>query len=416
MNNINDRITGDQALLQQWRDDFPILSRTVHGKPLVYLDNGATTQKPQVVIDAVRDYYQTSNSNIHRGVHYLSEQATAEYEAARETVRSFLGAASTSEIIFTAGTTASINLVASSLGLDRLAAGDEVLITELEHHSNIVPWQMVTRRTGATLKVVPINDRGEISLVDVEQLLTERTRVVAISHLSNALGTINPIKQVIELAHSVGALVLVDGAQAIAHTAVNVVDLDCDFYAFSGHKVFAPTGIGVLYGKEQLLDSMPPWQGGGDMIRTVTLQESTWNDLPYKFEAGTPNIAGGIGLGVALGYVADIGLAQIADHEKTLLAYADRRLDEISGLSRIGTAEHRASIASFVVDGIHAHDLGTILDSEGVAIRAGHHCAMPVMQHFGVAATARASFAFYNSVEEVDLLVAALNKAVEMFG
>ena len=407
-------IAADQVAA--WRADFPILQTQVHGKPLVYLDNGATTQKPQIVINTVSRYYETTNSNIHRGVHHLSELATVDYENGRAAVRRFIGAASDSEVILTAGTTESINLVANSWGLDNLKPGDEVLVTEMEHHSNIVPWQMITQRTGAVLKVIPINDAGEISLDDVRDLLTDRTRMVAISHLSNALGTINPVKQVIELAHQAGALVLVDGAQAIAHTPVDVVELDCDFYAFSGHKIFGPTGIGVLYGKQELLEAMPPWQGGGDMIRVVRFDGSQWNDLPYKFEAGTPNIAGAIGLGAALDYVTEIGIEKIAAHETVLLDYAQQQLATIPGLRLIGTAQQKASIASFVVKHVHAHDLGTILDSEGIAIRAGHHCAMPVMEHFGVAATARASFAFYHTLDEVDQLILGLNKAVEMFG
>ncbi|MEL0083294.1 MAG: cysteine desulfurase [Gammaproteobacteria bacterium] len=401
--------------VDRWRADFPILASEINGKPLAYLDNGATTQKPQVVIDAVKDYYEQTNANIHRGVHQLSERATADYEQGRERIRSFIGAAKVQEVVFTRGTTESINLVANSWGMANLQRGDQVVVTELEHHSNIVPWQMVCERTGAELIVIPINDAGEISLDDVRNLVNERTRLVAISQLSNALGTINPIKEVIEIAHQAGALVLVDGAQAIAHIEVNVAELDCDFYAFSGHKIFGPTGIGVLYAKEALLEAMPPWQGGGDMIRVVRFEKSTWNDLPYKFEAGTPNIAGGIGLGVAMEYVAEVGLANIAAHESRLLAHADERLAQLEGLKPIGTAVNRASIASFVMEQLHAHDLGTILDSEGIAIRAGHHCAMPVMEHFGVAATARASFAFYNTTEEVDRLIAGLNKAVEMF-
>lgn len=411
---VTDLNSDDQVA--QWRADFPILKTQVNGHPLVYLDNGATTQKPQVVIDAVSHYYENTNSNIHRGVHQLSELATAAYENGREQVRRFIGAASVKEVVFTRGTTESINLVANSWGMANLKAGDEVLVTEMEHHSNIVPWQMVTERTGAELKVIPINDAGEISLDDVRELISDRTKMVAISQLSNALGTINPVKEVIEMAHQAGALVLVDGAQAIAHVPVDMADLDCDFYAFSGHKIFGPTGTGVLYGKEALLEAMPPWQGGGDMIRIVRFEKSTWNDLPYKFEAGTPNIAGGIGLGVALDYVSGVGLEKIAAHETELLSYASRQLQELPGLKLIGTAKHRASIASFVLDQLHAHDLGTILDSEGIAIRAGHHCAMPVMQHYGVAATARASFAFYNTFSEVDRLMDGLNKAVEMFG
>ena len=411
---VTDLNSDDQVA--QWRADFPILKTQVNGHPLVYLDNGATTQKPQVVIDAVSHYYENTNSNIHRGVHQLSELATAAYENGREQVRRFIGAASVKEVVFTRGTTESINLVANSWGMANLKAGDEVLVTEMEHHSNIVPWQMVTERTGALLKVIPINDAGEISLDDVRELISDRTKMVAISQLSNALGTINPVKEVIEMAHQAGALVLVDGAQAIAHIPVDMADLNCDFYAFSGHKIFGPTGTGVLYGKEALLEAMPPWQGGGDMIRIVRFEKSTWNDLPYKFEAGTPNIAGGIGLGVALDYVSDVGLEKIAAHETELLNYASRKLQELPGLKLIGTAKNRASIASFVLDQLHAHDLGTILDSEGIAIRAGHHCAMPVMQHYGVAATARASFAFYNTFSEVDRLMDGLNKAVEMFG
>lgn len=399
----------------RWRADFPLLQRSVRGMPLAYLDNAATTQKPQAVIDSEARYYTEINANIHRGVHWLSEQATLAHEAARERVRTFINAREACEIIFTRGTTEAINLVAQSYGRAKLGPGDEVLISGLEHHSNIVPWQMVCQQTGAVLKVAPIDDTGTVRMDEFRRLLGARTRLVAVSHVSNALGTINPLAEMIALAHAQGVPVLVDGAQAVAHTPVDVQALDCDFYAFSGHKLYAPTGIGVLFGKRALLDAMPPWQGGGDMIRTVSFEGSTWNDLPYKFEAGTPNIAGAIALGAAIEYLCGVGLEAVAAYEHELLVYGTALLQEIPGLRLIGTAAHKAGILSFEIDGLHAHDIGTVLDTDGIAIRAGHHCAMPVMEFFGVAATARASLALYNTREDLDRLVQALRKAVEMF-
>ncbi len=399
----------------RWRADFPLLQRSVRGMPLAYLDNAATTQKPQAVIDSEARYYTEINANIHRGVHWLSEQATLAHEAARERVRAFMNARETCEIIFTRGTTEAINLVAQSYGRAKLGSGDEVLITGLEHHSNIVPWQMLCQQTAAVLKVAPIDDTGTVRLDEFRRLLGARTRLVAVSHVSNALGTINPLAEMIALARAQGVPVLVDGAQAVAHTPVDVQALDCDFYAFSGHKLYAPTGIGVLYGKRTLLDAMPPWQGGGDMIRTVSFEGSTWNDLPFKFEAGTPNIAGAIALGTAIEYLGGVGLQAVAAYEHELLTYGSEALAAVPGLRMIGTAAHKAGILSFVIDGLHAHDIGTVLDTDGIAIRAGHHCAMPVMEFFGVAATARASLAFYNTREDLDRLVQALRKAVEMF-
>ncbi|MFY9723331.1 MAG: cysteine desulfurase, partial [Azonexus sp.] len=378
------------------RMDFPILSQMVHGKPLVYLDNAATTQKPRAVIDCMANYYAEYNANIHRGVHILSQQATDAYEGAREKVRRFINAARREEVIFVRGTTEAINLVASSYG-QRLWPGNEILITEMEHHSNIVPWQLLCERSGAVLRVTPISDAGELRLDEFERQLGPATRLVAVTQLSNALGSINPLRRLIELAHGVGAVVLVDGAQAVAHLPVDVQALDCDFYAFSGHKLYGPTGIGVLYGKAALLDAMPPWQGGGDMIREVSFAKTTYNDLPFKFEAGTPHIAGGIGLGAAIDYVSKLGQPAIAAHEHDLLSYASEQAGAIPGLRLIGTAREKDSILSFTVAGIHPHDVGTILDDAGVAVRAGHHCTMPVMTHFGVPATVRASFSFYNT-------------------
>ncbi|CAB1370959.1 cysteine desulfurase [Denitratisoma oestradiolicum] len=396
------------------RRDFPILSRRVHDLPLVYLDNAATSQKPRCVIDCETRYYSEYNANIHRGIHSLSQQATNAYEEARDAVQRFIHAARREEIIFVRGTTEAINLVADSYGR-RLGPGDEILVTEMEHHSNIVPWQLLCERRGAVLRVAPINEAGELILEDFERLLGPRTRLVALTHLSNALGTINPLKRLIVLAHAQGAAVLVDGAQAAPHLGVDVQALDCEFYAFSGHKVYGPTGIGVLYGKAALLAEMPPYQGGGDMIRQVSFAGTTYNDLPYKFEAGTPNIAGGIGLGVALTYLQSLGLAAVAAHEQALLTYATVRAAATPGLRVIGNARAKASILSFVLDGVHAHDVGTILDREGVAVRSGHHCAMPVMDHFGLPATVRASFALYNTHAEVDALFAALAKVREIF-
>jgi len=398
-----------------WRDDFPILREEIGGEPLIYLDNGATTQKPQAVIDAEVAYYSRRNANVHRGVHTLSQRATDDYEAARGKIARFINAASSEEIIYVRGATEAINLVAQSYARPRLKPGDEILISAMEHHSNIVPWQMVCEQTGALLKVVDINDRGELDLEHFMRLLGERTRLVAVTHLSNALGSIVPVERIIELAHAQGTPVLLDGAQAIAHLGVDVRALDCDFYAYSGHKLYGPTGIGVLYGKAALLTAMPPYQGGGDMIRTVTFEKTEYNDLPYKFEAGTPNIAGAIGLGAALDYVSGIGIAAIAAHERDLLDYATAQVAQIAGLRIVGTAAHKASILSFTLEGIHPHDIGTILDHQGIAIRAGHHCAMPVMQRFGIAGTARASFALYNTRAEVDALVAGLHKVREMF-
>lgn len=396
------------------RHDFPILGRQVHGKPLCYLDNAATSQKPRCVIDAEARYYTEYNANIHRGIHRLSQEATDAYEAARDRVQRFINATRREEIVFVRGATEAINLVAASYG-QRLKAGDEILISAMEHHSNIVPWQLLCARSGALLRVAAIDDAGELDAESFARLLGPRTRLVAITHLSNVLGTINPVRELIEEAHACGAVVLVDGAQAVPHLVVDVQALDCDFYVFSGHKLYGPTGSGVLYGKAAILDAMPPWQGGGDMIREVTFARSTWNDLPYKFEAGTPNIAGVIGLGTAIDYVDGIGLAAIAAHERALLAYASARLADTPYLRPIGTARAKASILSFVVDGVHAHDVGTILDLEGVAVRTGHHCAMPVMERFAVPATVRASFALYNTPAEVDALFAALAKVREVF-
>jgi cysteine desulfurase/selenocysteine lyase len=398
------------------RADFPALDQRVHGKPLVYLDNAATTQKPRAVLDAIRGYYEHDNANVHRGVHTLSERATAAYESARETIRAFVNAASVREIVFTRNATEAINLIAHAWGDANLRPGDEVLITTMEHHSNIVPWQLACARTGATLRVAPIDDRGELEMDEFERLLTERTRLVAVVHVSNALGTVNPVDRIVALAHRVGALALVDGSQAVHHMPVDLSALDADFYAFTGHKIYGPTGIGVLYGREALFDAMPPFLGGGDMIRTVTLAGSTWNDLPYKFEAGTPNIAGAIGLGTAIDYVRAVGFEAIGSHEAALVATATRELERIDGLRLVGTARRKNAVVSFVMEGIHPHDLGTVVDREGVAIRTGHHCAQPVMDRFGIPATARASFAMYNSLEEVDALVAAVRRARALLG
>ncbi|MGB7480490.1 MAG: cysteine desulfurase [Burkholderiaceae bacterium] len=403
------------AVVDDWRRDFPLLRETVRGKRLVYLDNGATTQKPQAVIDAEANYYRHTNANVHRGVHHLSQRATDDYEAARATVRGFLNAASEREIVFVRGTTEAINLVAQSHARPRLQPGDEIVVSAMEHHSNIVPWQMVCAQTGAVLKVIPISDAGELDLDAYASLLGARTRLVAVTHLSNALGSIAPVERVIAMAHAAGAPVLLDGAQAIAHLKVDVRALDCDFYAFSGHKIYGPTGIGVLYGKEALLDAMPPYQGGGDMIRSVSFEKTEYNELPYKFEAGTPNIAGAIALGAALDYVSALGLDAIAAHEQALLDYATPLVAAVPGLRIVGTAADKASILSFTMAGVHPHDIGTILDHDGIAIRAGHHCAMPVMKRFGLAGTARASFALYNTRAEIDALVAGLNKVSEMF-
>lgn len=397
------------------RQDFPLLGEQVRGKPLIYFDNAATSQKPRVVIDAVQRFLSTSNANIHRGVHRLSERATEAYEHGRKKVQRFINAAESREIIFVRGTTEAINLVASSYGRTHIGAGDEIVISAMEHHSNIVPWQVLCEQTGAVLRVAPISDAGELMLDAYEKLLTPRTRLVSIVHVSNALGTINPVREVIRLAHRQGIPVLVDGAQATPHLQVDVRDLDCEFYAFSGHKVFGPTGIGVLYGKAELLDAMPPYQGGGDMIKSVTFEKTLYNDLPFKFEAGTPHIAGAIGLGAAIDYVSGIGLEHVGAYEHELLLHATEVLSAIPGVRIVGTAKEKASVVSFVLDGVHAHDVGTILDHEGIAIRAGHHCTMPLMRRFGVPATARASLAFYNTREEIDALGGAIHKAVELF-
>ena len=398
------------------REDFPILKQQVHGKPLVYFDNAATSQKPQVVIDTLNRYYATENANIHRGIHFLSELATAEYEETRNKVKRFLNASESREIVFVRGTTEGINLVAQSYGRRFFKEGDEVVISAMEHHSNIVPWQMLCEQVGARLRVIPMNHDGELLLDEYERLLGERTKLVSVAHVSNALGTINPIGRIIESAHRRNIPVLVDGAQAAPHMKVDVQELDCDFYAFSGHKLFGPTGIGVLYGKARHLEAMPPYQGGGDMISLVTFEKTHYNIIPYKFEAGTPHIAGVIGLGAAIDYVSGIGLDAVAAYEGEVLAYATAQLSTIKGLRIIGRAKEKASVLSFVLEGVHPHDIGTVLDREGVAIRAGHHCAMPVMQRFGVPATARASFAFYNTGEEVDVLVRAVRKVLKVFG
>jgi cysteine desulfurase / selenocysteine lyase len=397
------------------RGDFPILKQQVHGKPLVYLDNAATTQKPQAVIDSLVRYYSSDNANIHRGVHTLSERATEAYEQARASVRSFLNAADASEIIFVRGATEAINLVAQTYGRTHVGEGDEVIISAMEHHSNIVPWQILCEQQRANLRVTHINDDGELLLDEFEKMVRPKTKLIAITHVSNALGTINPVQEIVALAHRWNIPVLVDGAQASPHVEVDVRNLDCDFYVFSGHKVYGPTGIGVLYGKAELLDNMPPYQAGGDMIASVTFEETLYNRLPYKFEAGTPNVAGAIGLGTAIEYVKAIGLRKIAAHEHALLAYATPALASIPGIRLIGTAKDKAAVLSFVLDGIHPHDIGTVLDQEGIAIRTGHHCAQPLMQRFGVPATARASFGMYNTTEEIDALVSGIHKAREVF-
>ncbi len=401
--------------VERIRKDFPILNEKIHGRPLVYLDNAATSQKPQMVIDALTRYYAEQNSNIHRGVHYLSQLATREYEDARVKIQHFINAADSHEIIFTSGTTAGINLVALSYGRKFVHAGDEIIISTMEHHSNIVPWQMLCEQTGATLRIIPINDAGELLIDEFAAMLSSKVKLVAVAHISNALGTINPVKRIIELAHSHDIPVLIDGAQAAPHLKVDVRDLDCDFYAFSGHKLCGPTGIGTLYGKSHWLEAMPPVFGGGDMIASVSFEKTTYNSLPYKLEAGTPNIEGGIGLGVAIDYLNSIGLDKIAAYEQELLDYATETIGAIPGVTLIGTAREKASVLSFTIDGIHPHDIGTILDQEGIAVRAGHHCAQPVMKRFGVPATARASFAFYNTKEEIDALAEGIQKTIEVF-
>ena len=397
------------------RRQFPVLARTVHGKPLAYLDNGASAQRPTAVIDAVDDYERHHHANVHRGVHTLSQEATDAFEGARDRVRRFVNAASVREIVFVRGTTEAINLVAQAYGRPRFGRGDEILITALEHHANIVPWQLLCEQTGCTLKVAPIDRRGQLLFEDFAGLLSRRTRLVALAHVSNALGTVLPVKRMIAAAHEHGACVLVDGAQAVPHSRVDVRALDADFYAFSGHKMYAPTGIGVLYAREEVLASMPPWQGGGDMIRSVTFEKSTYNDLPWRFEAGTPNISGAVGLGAAIDYIESLGLDAIAAHEQRLLELATSALAGIRGVELIGTAAHKAAVVSFTMSGVHPHDIGTILDLEGIAIRTGHHCAMPVMDFFAVPATARASFGCYSTPQDVQSLIAAVERVREVF-
>ena len=397
------------------RADFPILSQEINGKPLVYLDNAATSQKPQAVIDTLVRYYTTLNSNVHRGIHTLSQRATDDYEGARGKLRELLNAADDCEIIYTGGTTEGINLVAHTYGRQHIGPGDEIIVSNMEHHSNIVPWQMLCEERGAILRVVPIDDSGVLLMDEYERLLSSRTRLVAMTHVSNALGTIQPVERIIELAHQAGARVLLDGAQAVQHLRVDVRQLDCDFYAFSGHKLFGPTGTGVLYGKAELLESMPPFHGGGEMIKSVTFEKTLYNDLPYKFEAGTPNIAGMIGLGAAVDYVQGIGYENFAAYEAELLEYGARALSSIQGVRLVGTAPHKAGVLSFVLDGVHPHDIGTILDAEGVAIRTGHHCAQPVMARFQIPATARASLAMYSTKADIDALVQGLDRVLEIF-
>ncbi|MCB0408664.1 MAG: cysteine desulfurase [Flavobacteriales bacterium] len=400
--------------IEKIRADFPILSRQVNGKPLVYFDNGATSQKPQEVIDVIDRYYQNENSNIHRGIHTLSQEATTAYEEARLVVQKFINAKHEHEMIFTSGTTGGINLVASSFGKKFLNKGDEVIISTMEHHSNIVPWQMICEEKGAVLKVVPINDKGEFLMEEYDKLLSENTKIVAVTHVSNTLGTINPVKEIIQKAHQKGAYVLIDGAQAVPHTKVDVQELDCDFYAFSGHKMLGPTGVGILYGKEEVLNQLPPYQGGGDMIKTVTFEKTTYNELPHKFEAGTPNIVGGLGLAAAIQYMNEVGIENIEAYEHELLSYATVQIKKIERIRIIGEATQKASVLSFVVDGTHPSDIGMIIDKLGVAIRTGHHCTEPLMNRFNIPGTARASFSFYNTKEEIDVFIQAVERAVKM--
>ena len=397
------------------RADFPILKQSINGHPLVYLDNGATSQKPQSVIDAIVNYYTTTNSNVHRGVHTMSQQATDSYEGARSKVRQFINAGDDKEIIFTRNTTEGINLVAHSYGRQHVGPGDDIIVSNMEHHSNIVPWQMLCEEKGANLLVVPIDDTGELVMDEYEKMLSPRTKLVSITHVSNALGTILPAKQIVEMAHAHGAPVLLDGAQAVPHMPVDMKDLDCEFYVFSGHKLFGPTGIGILYGKAEYLEAMPPFLGGGEMIKSVTFEKTIYNDLPYKFEGGTPDIAGAIGLGAAIDYVNNLGFDQITAHEEELLRYGTEALSSIEGLRIIGTAEHKAGILSFVMDKAHPHDIGTILDEQGIAVRTGHHCAQPVMARFQIPATARASMAFYNTKDDIDALVKGIDRVLEVF-
>lgn len=401
--------------VREIRQDFPALRQQVYGKNLIYFDNGATSQKPQMVLDAINQYYSMDNANIHRGVHHLSQKATSEYEDARETIRRFINAEKKEEIIFTKGTTDGINLVASSFG-ELLSAGDEIIISAMEHHSNIVPWQMLAERKKLTLKVIPINKRGELLLEEYQNLLSPKTKLVAVTHISNSLGTINPVEQIIEAAHAVGAKVLIDGAQSVQHTKVDMLAMNCDFFVFSGHKVFGPTGIGVLYGKEAILDEMPPYQGGGDMIAKVTFERTTYNELPFKFEAGTPHIAGGICLGTALNYLNQFDPKELEEYERDLTEYAQEMLETFENITLIGTAKNKTSVVSFAVQGIHPFDIGTLLDKQGIAVRTGHHCTQPLMDFYQVPGTVRASFAFYNTREEIDQFIAAVEKSISMLG
>jgi cysteine desulfurase/selenocysteine lyase len=400
--------------VQSIRKQFPILRRTVKGKPLVYFDNAATTQKPQVVIDALTDYYKLYNANIHRGIHSLAEEATAAYEATRDTIKNFIKAEYREEVIFTRGVTESINLVAYSWGKANLKSGDEIIISGMEHHSNIVPWQLIAESTGAKLKVIPVDDRGELIMEIFYQLLSDKTKLVSIVHASNALGTINPVKEIIAAAHKKGALVLVDGAQSSVHLDIDVQSLDCDFFTMSSHKVYGPTGIGVLYGKKFILENMPPFMGGGEMIKEVSFEKSTWNELPYKFEAGTPNIADTVALKAAIDFVSAIGKNNIRAHEDELLLYATQQLQNIEGVRLIGQAKQKVSVASFVIDGVHPQDVGILLDNQGVAVRTGHHCTQPLMKRFGIPGTIRASFAMYNTIEEIDVMIQALARAIKL--
>jgi cysteine desulfurase/selenocysteine lyase len=409
-------VAGVSFDVEKVRADFPVLHERVHGRQLVYLDNAATSQKPNAVIDAIVSYYRHDNANIHRGVHLLSQRATEDYERARSLVQSFIHAREAREIIFVRGATEGINLVVQTYGRQHIGAGDEVLITAMEHHSNIVPWQILCEEKGAKLRIAPINEQGELRIDELEKLIGPRTKIVSISHVSNALGTINPVKQIVRMAHAHNARVLVDGAQAAPHMAVDVQDLDCDFYAFSGHKMYGPTGIGVLYGKAALLEEMPPYQGGGDMISSVTFEKTIYNKIPHKFEAGTPDIAGVIGLGAAITYMNGLGIEAIGAHEHELLTYATEKIGAIPGLQLIGTAKEKAGVLSFVMEGIHPHDIGTILDQEGIAVRTGHHCAQPIMELFGIPATARASFAAYNTTEEIDALASGIERVKEILG
>jgi cysteine desulfurase/selenocysteine lyase len=414
--NVQPIVSTEAYDVEAIRKQFPILKEQIRGKKLVYLDNAATCHKPQVVIDAVSDFYSHDYSNVHRGVHTLSERATKKFEGARKKVQKFINAESSDEIVFVRGTTEAINLVAQTFGKANIREGDEILITAMEHHSNIVPWQMLCKENGAILKVAPINKKGELIFDQFEALISDRTKLVSVVHMSNALGTVNPVKKIIDLAHAKNIPVMLDGAQAIPHLAVDVQSLDCDFYAFSGHKLYAPSGIGALYVKREILEEMPPWQGGGDMIRTVTFEKSEYNTIPYRFEAGTPNIVDTVTLGTALDFVNEIGIEAIAKHEQALLEYATEKALKIEGMRLIGTAEDKGAILSFVLDKVHPHDIGTMLDHCGIAVRAGHHCAMPVMDFFEVPATARASFAMYNTFEEIDILMGGIENLIEVFG